>query len=151
IPNESKKALRIVPRDCTGLKTITNRPEAILPYERIHMTSVAQLIATAAATEQRQPTALGDTIGFGAPADITTTCDSQLTTTPWQIDTRPGYGPGASTHDTAPASTPHQGPIPTEYTSASETELHARIVAAKHALGDRGKIVGEFYQRDESG
>lgn len=113
------------------------------------MTSVAQLIATAAATEQRQPTVLGETIGFGAPANLTTTCDSQLTTTPWQVDTHPGYGPGASTHDTAPASTPHQGPIPTQYTSASEAELHARIVAAKQALGDRVKILGHFYQRDE--
>lgn len=113
------------------------------------MTSVANLIATAAANEQQTPTALGDTISFGAPADITTTCDSQLTTTPWHIDTRPGYGPGASTHDPAPANAPQQGAIPTEYTSASETELHTRIVAAKQKLGDRVKILGHFYQRDE--
>lgn len=113
------------------------------------MTSVTDLIAAAAATEQRMPTTLGDTIGFGEPADITTTCDSQLATDPWQIDTEPGYGPGASTEDTAPTSTPHQGPIPEQYTAASEEELEERIVTAKTKLGDRLKILGHFYQRDE--
>lgn len=113
------------------------------------MTSVANLIASAAATEQRSRTMLGDTITFGEPADITTTCDSQLDTDPWQIDTQPGYGPGASTDDSAPSTTPHQGPIPTEYTEASDEVLDARIVAAKATLGDRLKILGHFYQRDE--
>ncbi|MDN6500058.1 MAG: quinolinate synthase NadA, partial [Yaniella sp.] len=83
------------------------------------MTSVADLIASAAATEQRSRTKLGDTNTFGEPTDITTTCDSKLPTAPWQIDTEPGYGPGASTLDPAPATTPQQGPIPAEYTQAS--------------------------------
>lgn len=113
------------------------------------MTSVAHLIASAAATEQRSPTTLGDTIAFGEPTATTTTCDSELTSTPWQIDTQPGYGPGASTHDSAPATTPRQSPIPAEYTEASEAELEARIVQAKEVLGDRVKILGHFYQRDE--
>src|SRR5699024_5871218 len=113
------------------------------------MTSVANLIAAAAKTEQHSRTALGDTIAFGQPTDITTTCDSQLTTDPWQIDTELGYGPGASTEDTAPTTTPQQGPIPAEYTQASEEELDARIMAAKEKLGDKLKILGHFYQRDE--
>lgn len=113
------------------------------------MTSVAELIAAAADAEQRQRTPLGDTIAFGQPENITTTCDSQLTTDPWQIDTQLGYGPGASTKDTAPDTTPRQGPIPASYTQASEAELDARIVAAKAKLGDRLKILGHFYQRDE--
>lgn len=113
------------------------------------MTSVANLIASAASAEARSRTLLGDTITFGAPDGMTTTCDSQLATDPWQIDTALGYGPGASTDDVAPASTPHQGPIPLEYTQASEAELDARITAAKATLGDRLKILGHFYQRDE--
>src|SRR5699024_2471897 len=113
------------------------------------MTSVANIIASAATVEQRSRTMLGDTITFGEPTDITTTCDSQLSTEPWQIDTEPGYGPGASTNDEAPSTAPHQGPIPAEYTDASEAELDARIVAAKEMLGDRLKILGHFYQRDE--
>lgn len=113
------------------------------------MTSVANIIASAATVEQRSRTMLGDTITFGEPADITTTCDSQLSTEPWQIDTEPRYGPGASTDDEAPSTAPHQGPIPAEYTDASEAELDARIVAAKETLGDRLKILGHFYQRDE--
>lgn len=113
------------------------------------MTSVANLIASAASAEQRQRTTLGDTIAVGIPKDITTTCDSQLTTDPWHIDRQQGYGPGASTDDVAPPTTPHQGPIPVEYTQASEAELEARITAAKATLGDRLKILGHFYQRDE--
>lgn len=113
------------------------------------MTSVANLIAAAAKTEQHSRTALGDTIAFGQPTDITTTCDSQLTTDPWQIDTELGYGPGASTEDTAPTTTPQQGPIPATYTQATQEELDARIIAAKEQLGSRVKILGHFYQRDE--
>ncbi len=113
------------------------------------MTSVANLIAAAAETERRSRTMLGDTIAIGQPATTTTTCDSQLTADPWQIDTEPGYGPGASTQDVAPATAPQQGVIPASYTQASETELHERIVAAKAQLGDRVKILGHFYQRDE--
>ena len=55
------------------------------------MTSVADLVASAAATEQRSRTLLGETITFGEPSDITTTCDNQLPTAPWQIDTKPGW------------------------------------------------------------
>lgn len=113
------------------------------------MTSVANIIATAAKTEQHSRTVLGDTIAFGRPTDITTTCDSQLTTDPWQIDTELGYGPGASTNDTAPTTTPQQGPIPAIYTQATQEELDARIIAAKEQLGSRLKILGHFYQRDE--
>ena len=113
------------------------------------MTSVANLISAAAATEQRNPVPLGNTIPVGQPADPTSTCDSQLSTDPWEIDTQPGYGPGASTNDTAPANTPHQLPIPAEYTQASQQELDARIRTAKAQLGDRLKILGHFYQRDE--
>lgn len=113
------------------------------------MTSVANLIASAAATEQRSRTTLGDTITFGQPTDISTTCDSELTTDPWQVDTQQTYGPGASMDDTAPSTTPQQGPIPATYTEASEAELEARITAAKTTLGDRVKILGHFYQRDE--
>src|SRR5699024_11169886 len=103
----------------------------------------------AATAEQRNRTVLGDTIAVGVPEGITTTCDSQLSTDPWQIDRQEGYGPGASTDDVAPSTTPHQGPIPAEYTQASEAELDARITAAKATLGDRLKILGHFYQRDE--
>lgn len=113
------------------------------------MTSVAKLIATAASQEQQHRTVLGDTIAVGQPKGMTTTCDSQLPTNPWQIDTQHGYGPGASTQDTAPVNTPQQGPIPTSYTQASETELEDRILAAKAHLGERVKILGHFYQRDE--
>jgi len=113
------------------------------------MTSVADLVASAAATEPRSRTLLGETITFGEPSDITTTCDNQLPTAPWQIDTKPGYGPGASTLDTAPTTAPRQGPIPAEYTEASAAELDARIIAAKETLGGRTKILGHFYQRDE--
>ena len=41
------------------------------------MTSVANLIASAASAEQRQRTTLGDTIAGGSPKDIATACDSQ--------------------------------------------------------------------------
>ena len=113
------------------------------------MTSVANLITEAAEAEQRSRTMLGDTIAVGEPQNITTTCDSQLTTEPWQVDTAPGYGPGASTQDPAPTTTPHQGPIPSSYTQATDADLDARIRAAKEQLGDRVKILGHFYQRDE--
>lgn len=113
------------------------------------MTSVANLIAAAAATEQPSRVSLGSTIPVGEPANFTTTCDSQLPTEPWEIDTQPGYGPGASTHDIAPAETPRQTPIPAEYTEASQQELDERIRSAKAQLGDRLQILGHFYQRDE--
>ena len=61
----------------------------------------------------------------------------------------PAYGPGASTADVAPASTPRQGQLPEEYKLASDAELDARIRAAKATLGDRAVVLGHFYQRDE--
>ncbi|QYM75640.1 quinolinate synthase NadA [Leucobacter luti] len=76
-------------------------------------------------------------------------CDTELADDPWAIDRDPGYGPGASSADTIPSLAPRQGPLPAEYTSASDAELTERIVAAKAALGDRVQILGHFYQRDE--
>ena len=61
----------------------------------------------------------------------------------------PAYGPGASSADVAPPSTPRQGQLPEEYKLAGDAELDARIRAAKAALGDRAVILGHFYQRDE--
>ncbi|MFC7847803.1 quinolinate synthase NadA [Arthrobacter sp. NPDC057388] len=83
------------------------------------------------------------------------TCSSALAQGPWEYDLAealagvPAYGPGASSADVAPASTPRQGQLPEEYKLASEAELDARIRAAKAALGDRAVILGHFYQRDE--
>lgn len=95
-------------------------------------------------------------------ADITgrqdqavSTCNTELAAGPWEFDLAealagtPGYGPGASQEDVAPAATPRQGQIPQEYKDASDEELAARIHAAKEQLGDRVVILGHFYQRDE--
>lgn len=78
-------------------------------------------------------------------------CDSKLARQPWSVDRDPaaGYGPGASAHDPTPVSVPYQQPLPTSYTEASEEELRRRIIAAKAALGERVRILGHFYQRDE--
>jgi quinolinate synthase len=83
------------------------------------------------------------------------TCSSALAKGPWDYDLAealagvPAYGPGASSADVAPPSTPRQGQLPEEYKLASDGELDARIRAAKAALGDRAVILGHFYQRDE--
>ncbi|MBO3662284.1 quinolinate synthase NadA [Microbacterium stercoris] len=77
------------------------------------------------------------------------TCDADLAAAPWDFDTVPGYGPGASLGDVIPTGSPLQGALPASYREASEDELHARIVAAKAALGDRVVILGHFYQREE--
>ncbi|MBT2547921.1 quinolinate synthase NadA [Arthrobacter sp. ISL-65] len=83
------------------------------------------------------------------------TCSPALAKGPWEYDLAetlagvPAYGPGASSADVAPASTPRQGQLPEEYKLAGEAELDARIRAAKTALGDRAVILGHFYQRDE--
>jgi quinolinate synthase len=80
----------------------------------------------------------------------TTVCSTALADGPWVFDTqRPGYGPGASMHDTLPASSPQQGYLPQEYRQASKGELDQRIRAAKAELGERLVILGHFYQRDE--
>jgi quinolinate synthase len=42
-----------------------------------------------------------------------------------------------------------QRPIPERYLAADLDELHARVAAAKEALGDRLFILGHHYQRDE--
>src|SRR6478736_4758983 len=83
------------------------------------------------------------------------TCSPALASGPWDFDLAealagvPAYGPGASSADVAPASTPRQGQLPEEYKLASDAELDARIRAAKAALGDRAVVLGHFYQRDE--
>ncbi len=76
-------------------------------------------------------------------------CDTGLTTAPWDIDLAPGYGPGASSGDVIPAAAPRQGELPAEYKQAPDAELHERIRAAKATLGDRVVVLGHFYQRDE--
>src|SRR5699024_5622766 len=98
------------------------------------MTSVADLVASAAATEQRSRTLFGETITFDEPSHITPPCANLLPTAPLQIDTKPGFGSGASTLYTAPPTAPRQGPIPAEYSEASAAELDARIIAAKETL-----------------
>jgi len=83
------------------------------------------------------------------------TCSPALAKGPWDYDLAealagvPAYGPGASSADPAPASTPRQGQLPDEYKLASDAELGERIKAAKATLGDRAVILGHFYQRDE--
>jgi len=78
------------------------------------------------------------------------TCSSSLAKGPWEFDTAtPNYGPGASSEDVIPASSPIQGVLPDEYKTASVEELHERIVAAKQTLGDSVIILGHFYQREE--
>lgn len=92
------------------------------------------------------------TLAQGAAAS---TCSPALARGPWDYDLAealagvPAYGPGASSTDVAPASTPRQGQLPEEYKLASDAELDARIRAAKAALGDRAVVLGHFYQRDE--
>src|SRR3954447_3923159 len=83
------------------------------------------------------------------------TCSPALARGPWDYDLAealagvPAYGPGASSADPAPATTPRQGQLPEEYKLASDAELGERINAAKAALGERAVILGHFYQRDE--
>lgn len=78
------------------------------------------------------------------------TCSPSLAKGPWEFDGGPAsYGPGASSEDVIPADSPTQGALPAEYRTATDEELHARIIAAKQTLGDRVVILGHFYQRDE--
>jgi quinolinate synthase len=51
--------------------------------------------------------------------------------------------------DLIPTGSPIQGALPAEYKTASEAELHERIIAAKKTLGDKVVILGHFYQREE--
>ncbi|MFG6476302.1 quinolinate synthase NadA [Microbacterium sp. P06] len=80
---------------------------------------------------------------------LTATCTSDLAAGPWNFDSRPGYGPGASMGDVIPTGSPRQGELPPEYRDASDEELEARIVAAKATLGERVVVLGHFYQREE--
>ncbi|MFM5904502.1 MAG: quinolinate synthase NadA [Micrococcales bacterium] len=78
------------------------------------------------------------------------TCSPSLAKGPWEFDSpTPAYGPGASSEDKIPASSPVQLAIPENYKQASNYELHSRIIAAKKELGDRVVVLGHFYQRDE--
>lgn len=115
------------------------------------MTSVAELIRSTAEREAAVN-------GIGAPsrsrpivlrATGLSSCDTELVQDPWVIDRAPGYGPGASTEDVLPTGSPRQGPLPERYTQASEEQLDEWILAAKASLGDRVRILGHFYQRDE--
>ena len=91
----------------------------------------------------------------GVPGRAQESCDDDLAQGPWEFDLAealagtPGYGPGASNEDPAPATTPQQGQLPQEYKDASDAELEARILAAKAELGERVVVLGHFYQRDE--
>ena len=77
------------------------------------------------------------------------TCGTDLAKDPWDIDRAPGYGPGASVADEIPGSSPRQGPLPERYRSASDEQLDEWILTAKEQLGERVRILGHFYQRDE--
>jgi quinolinate synthase len=80
----------------------------------------------------------------------TSVCSTALADEPWVFDWQePGYGPGASMHDTLPAGSPQQRYLPQEYRQLLKSDLDHRIRAAKTALGDRLVILGHFYQRDE--
>jgi quinolinate synthase len=76
-------------------------------------------------------------------------CSTDLAKGPWEFDATPGYGPGSSMGDVIPTGAPRQGELPAAYREADPAELHARIRAARAALGDRVVILGHFYQRDE--
>lgn len=96
------------------------------------MASVANLILTAVNKEKEG-----------------STCGTQLAKEPWETDQNINYGPGASIDDPFPTLAPKQGQIPQKYTDATTEELEEMIRAAKTELGDRVKILGHFYQRDE--
>ncbi|SMX64457.1 quinolinate synthetase [Brevibacterium iodinum ATCC 49514] len=89
---------------------------------------------------------LKDISASGANDDM---CSTELLDAPWDVDERPGYGPGSSMADPIPVAAPRQGDIPDEYKQASPEELDARIRAAKATLGDRVVMLGHHYQRVE--
>jgi quinolinate synthase len=76
-------------------------------------------------------------------------CDTELAEGPWIFDLVPGYGPGSSENDVIPEPVTRPGQLPVEYQRMSDDELHARIRAAKEALGDKLVMLGHYYQRDE--
>lgn len=112
------------------------------------MTSVHELIRTAARREAERD-ASSPRRAIALRSTGVSSCDAGLARDPWAIDRAPGYGPGASLEDAIPGSAPRQGPLPERYTSASDEQLRQWIVAAKEELGDRVRILGHFYQRDE--
>ncbi len=120
------------------------------------MSSVHELIRGAAAREAAGSERLGrpasaphrKPIALRATGKVSS-CDTELASDPWAIDTKPGYGPGASVEDVVPGTAPRQGPLPERYTRASDEQLDEWITAAKAELGDRVRILGHFYQRDE--
>lgn len=65
--------------------------------------------------------------------------------------TSKSYGPGASSGVAVPrhAAMGRQQSLPPEYRELSDSELDARIHAAREQLGDRVVILGHHYQRDE--
>ena len=120
------------------------------------MTSVHELIRDAAEREAAatkrgtgRPSAAPHRRPIALRATGASSCDTGLVRDPWAIDQDPGYGPGASADDEIPGAAPRQGPLPAKYTDASDEELTEWIRAAKEALGERVRILGHFYQRDE--
>ena len=119
------------------------------------MTSVHELIRTAAEREQRGATQTVSPVRpdgrkpIALAATGLSTCGTDLADAPWKIDLVNSYGPGASADDAIPGSAPRQGPLPERYRSASDAELDRWITEAKAKLGDRVRILGHFYQRDE--
>ena len=125
------------------------------------MTSVAELIRRTAQAEAEAKASAEARAGVGRPrmpglrrpivlqSTGASSCDSGLANDPWAIDRDPGYGPGASAADHIPGAAPRQGPLPERYTRASDEQLDRWILAAKSTLGDRVRILGHFYQRDE--
>lgn len=121
------------------------------------MTSVYELISEAAERERgmrpasapTSPAARSHRRPIALRATGSSSCDSDLSQDPWQVDRAPGYGPGASTIDPVPEHSPRQGPLPERYTAASDDQLADWITAAREALGPRVQILGHFYQRDE--
>ncbi len=89
---------------------------------------------------------LKDISASGANDDM---CSTELLDAPWDVDERPGYGPGSSMADPIPVAAPRQGDIPEEYKQAAPEELDARIRAAKATLGNRVVMLGHHYQRVE--
>lgn len=119
------------------------------------MTSVHELIRGAVQRETAQDAAANSPFKPASRKTIqlkstgASTCGTELADDPWQIDLSPGYGPGANVDDVIPATAPRQGELPERYRNASDEELDAWITAAKNELGDRVRILGHFYQRDE--
>jgi quinolinate synthase len=76
-------------------------------------------------------------------------CNPVLAADPWEFDSQPGYGPGASEADPTPNPVTRPGQLPQAYREMSADQLHERIRRAKAILAERLVILGHFYQRDE--